>query len=251
MFGGSFGGKKRSIGKTGEKLPETHEGLPDSTLPHGLCPRCQKQSSFDVADPQPVTFDPDQHLMERGGSSTPVAVDQVSILYCRNCRQGIVVVEERCVAGSSWREPKTGKTGGGVISWKGIHWWPAADAQMSADVPVQIAEVLREAVRALHAECPRAAAAMARRTLEAITVDKGETTGVLADRLKKLASKGTLLPTLADWAKEVRLVGNAGAHFDPIDSVSKKDAEDLIAFVRELLRYLYELPADLARRKGP
>jgi hypothetical protein len=92
---------------------------------------------------------------------------------------------------------------------------------------------------------------MARRTLEAITVDKGETTGVLADRLKKLASNGTLLPTLADWAKEVRLVGNAGAHFDPINSVSKKDAEDLIAFVRELLRYLYELPADLARRKGP
>jgi len=235
----------------GEKLPEKREGLPDSGLPHGLCPRCQKQSSFDVVGTQAVTFDPDQVLVERSGSGGPIAVDQVSILYCRNCRQGIVVVEEQCVAGHSWREPKTGRRGGGAITWRGIHWWPTADAQVSSDVPVQIAEVFQEAVRAVHAKCPRASAVMARRTLEAITVDKGETGGVLADRLKNLAAKGVLQPTLADWVREVRLVGNTGAHFDPISTVSDEDAEDLISFVRELLRYLYELPADLARRRGP
>ena len=92
---------------------------------------------------------------------------------------------------------------------------------------------------------------MARRTLEAITVDKGETTGILADRLKNLAAKGALVQTLADWAKEVRLVGNLGAHFDPIKNVSKDDAEQLVTFVRELLKYLYELPAELKRRRGP
>jgi hypothetical protein len=74
---------------------------------------------------------------------------------------------------------------------------------------------------------------------------------VLAVRLKNLAARGLLLPTLADWAKEVRLVGNIGAHFDPMDTVSKDDAEKLNTFVRELLRYLYELPAELARRKRP
>jgi hypothetical protein len=248
MFGGIFGGTKRSIGKMGEKLPETREGLPDSALPHGLCPRCQKQSSFDVVSTQAVTFDPD---VDRGGAGGPTAVDRVSVLHCRNCKQGIVVIEEKCVADRSWREPKAGRSGGGSITWRGIHWWPAADAQVSTDVPVQIAEVFQEAVRAAHAECPRAAAVMARRTLEAIAAEKGETTGVLADRLKKLAANGVLQPTLAEWAKEVRLVGNASAHFDPIESVSKKDAEQLNAFVRELLRYLYELPAELARRKGP
>jgi hypothetical protein len=45
--------------------------------------------------------------------------------------------------------------------------------------------------------------------------------------LKNLAARGLLLPTLADWAKEVRLVGNIGAHFDPMDTVSKDDAEKL------------------------
>jgi len=251
MFGGMFKSGKRSVGKTGEKLPEKHEGLPDSTLPHGLCPRCQKQSSFDVIGSEAVTFDPDILSVEPGGTHTPVHVDQVSILDCRNCRQRIVVVEEQRIADRSWREPKAGKERGGILTWRGIHWWPAADTQMSSDVPVQIGEVFQEAVRAAHAECPRASAVMARRTLEAITADKGETTGALAGRLKKLAASGVLLSTLADWASEVRLVGNAGAHYDPMDSVSKKDAEQLIAFVGELLRYLYELPAKLARRKGP
>lgn len=248
MFSRLFGAKKHRVGRMGEKLPESHDGLPDSTTPQGLCPRCQKQSSFDIVGPQAVTFDPDTVLAERDGRQTPVHVDQVSILYCRNCRQGVVVVEEQCVAGHSWRESRQG---GGAITWKGIHWWPAADAQLSPDVPSQIADVFQEAVRAVHAECPRAGAVMARRTMEAITVDKGESTGVLADRLKNLATKGVLLPTLVDWAKEVRLVGNAGAHFDPINKVSKEDAQQLISFVRELLRYLYELPAELARRRGP
>jgi hypothetical protein len=240
--------KKHSVGKMGEKLPEKHEGLPDSTHPYGLCPRCQKQSSFDVVGTQAITFDPEISLVGRGGEASRIHIDQVSVLNCRNCKQGIVVVEEQLVDGRSWREHGTG---GGAITWRGIHWWPTASADVSGDVPPDIAGVFEEAVRALHAECPRASAVMARRTLEAITVKKGETSGVLADRLKNLATRGVLQPTLFDWAKEVRLVGNAGAHFDPINNVSKEDAKELVSFVRELLRYLYELPGELARRKGP
>jgi hypothetical protein len=248
VFDALFRGKKYSVGKTGEKLPEKHEGLPDSTLPHGLCPRCQKQSSFEVAGSQPITFEPQRFLVEKGGGATPAHLDQVCVLYCRNCKQGIVVVEEERTDGRPWRD-KTG--GGGVITWRGIHWWPSADAQVSADVPIEIADAFKEAAKALHADCPRASAVMARRTLEALTVDKGETTGDLASRLKSLAAKGVLQATLADWAKEVRLVGNVGAHFDPIKKIDKKDAEQLVSFVRELLKYLYELPAELARRRGP
>jgi hypothetical protein len=70
MLGELFRGKKYSVGKTGEKLREKHEGLPDSTLPHGLCPRCQKQSSFEVGTPQPLTFEPERFLrrIEAGAS---------------------------------------------------------------------------------------------------------------------------------------------------------------------------------------
>ena len=90
---------------------------------------------------------------------------------------------------------------------------------------------------------------MARRTLEAVADHQNATGGTLATRLESLATSGTLHPTLGEWAREVRLVGNRGAHFDPIQDVSLTDARDLVGFVRELLKYLYELPAQLSRRR--
>jgi hypothetical protein len=91
---------------------------------------------------------------------------------------------------------------------------------------------------------------MSRRTLEAITVEMGETKGSLAERLKNLSEKGVLHPSLSEWAKEVRLIGNKGAHFDPINEVSTDDAKQLLTFIKELLKFLYELPAELNRRRG-
>jgi hypothetical protein len=73
--------------------------------------------------------------------------------------------------------------------------------------------------------------------------------GTLADRLDALAKSGLLHSSLTEWAKEVRLVGNTGAHFDPLNPVSRTDAEQLVSFVREVLKFLYELPANLARRR--
>lgn len=91
---------------------------------------------------------------------------------------------------------------------------------------------------------------MARRTLEAIAVDKGEAAGTLAARLNNLATKGLLHPSLAEWAKEVRLVGNLGAHFDPIDTVDSEDAKQLLSFIKELLNFMYVLPWELSERRA-
>ncbi|WP_377368245.1 DUF4145 domain-containing protein [Phenylobacterium ferrooxidans] len=103
---------------------------------------------------------------------------------------------------------------------------------------------------ALSANCPRASAVMARRTLEAVAFDKGETDGVLAVRLKRMAERGLLHESLADWSKEVRLIGNVGAHFDPIEDVSNQDARQLLKFITALLEYIYVLPAELAARRS-
>lgn len=238
-------GKKQELGSRGEPLVEPNEGLPDSHRPHGLCPRCGKQSSFDTAGALPVTFS-GSVVASYDGSHRRDVIDQVSSLVCRNCSQGTVVVEEQWVGDQPVREGMTS----GTLSWRGIHWWPLPQAKKSADVPNDIAEALAEAATALAAGCYRASAVMARRTVEAVTVDQGESNGTLATRLAALSSRGVLQPTLGDWAKEVRLVGNAGAHFDPIDTVQKDDAEQLLSFVQELLHYLYELPAELNRRRS-
>jgi hypothetical protein len=117
-------------------------------------------------------------------------------------------------------------------------------------VPPAIASALNEATMCLAENCPRAAAVMARRTLEAVALDQGEAEGTLAQRLAKLAGRNVLQPTLAEWSKEVRLIGNTGAHYDPINEVSQTDAAQLVEFVRELLRYLYILPHELNKRRS-
>jgi hypothetical protein len=232
-------------GQRNEVLPLENKGLPDSYRPCGLCPRCGKQSSFENAGSLPVTFDFETYAIERDGTRSNNQMDRVTSLICRHCKQGVVVVEEEWVGDS----PRTKNKFGGVLSYRGIHWWPLPEAQLSPDIPNEISSAFSEAVTSLLANCPRASVVMARRTLEAITADKGEKEGSLDQRLIALSKKGILLPTLSDWAKEVRLVGNSGAHYDPIQPVETKDAQQLIDFIRELLKYLYELPAELSRRR--
>lgn len=91
---------------------------------------------------------------------------------------------------------------------------------------------------------------MLRRTIEAIVVYFGEEKGTLAQRLQKLSERNILQPSIADWAKEVRQVGNQGAHFDPAENVSMDDVKQLMSFVQELMKYLFILRAELERRKS-
>lgn len=239
--------KKDTVkGKRNEDLPIPNEGLPDSYRPSGLCPRCGKQSSFEIIGSLPVTFDGGIAYKPDGRTEITYS-DRVTSLVCRHCKQGTVVVEEEWVG----EAPKGQGGRGGIVTHRGVHWWPLPQNSPSNDIPKEIAEVYSEAVTALMANCPRASAVMSRRTLEAITESLGEANGTLAQRLAALSAKGVLLPTLSEWAKEVRLIGNNGAHFDPIRTVSMEDAKQLVDFMGELLKYLFELPAELNRRRNP
>lgn len=137
-----------------------------------------------------------------------------------------------------------------MVSHRGIYWWPLPDSSLSSDVPPEISDAFSEATTVLFANCPRAAVVMLRRTLEAITVDRGESNGTLSQRLKNLSDNGIIHPTLQEWTKEVRLIGNNGAHYDPLTKVELADAQQLKLFLRELIKYIYEMPAELNRRRG-
>ena len=235
-----------SRGPRGELLPEAHEGLPDTRYKSGLCPRCGKQSSFESKGSITVTHE-GRYAVGMDGSRSSIELDRVTVLICLHCTQGTAVIEERVQEPlAPGQRPTTAN-----VYFRGIHWWPLPEAHLSKDIPEEIASAFAEATSTLYAQCPRAAVVMARRTLEAVTTDKGETQGVLADRLKALATKGILQSDLAEWAREVRMIGNTGAHYDPLNKASMEDARDLMNFLRELLRYLYEMPAELKRRRTP
>ena len=231
-------------GLRNEPMPLTHNGLPDSYRPNGLCPRCGKQSSFEEIGNLPVTFDGGvAHSVK--GTQTQTHSDRVTVLLCRHCNQGLVVIEEEWIG----EQPKRLGMGSGMVSHRGIVWWPLPENNLSTDIPEDIASVYGEATTAFYAGAYRACAIMLRSTLEAITVNLGETTGVLAKRLERLSERNVLQPVLFDWSKEVRLLGNQSTH-NSADPISKDDAKQLLDFIRELMKYIFEMPAELQRKRS-
>lgn len=236
----------RHLGRRREPLPEPNDGLPDSRRPNGLCPRCGRLATFTVVGSLPLTFDPDRGVQMLDGSIEPSVMDRVTVLRCLGCNQSVAVFEEEW-AGD---EPSRLNKFGGPVHFRGFHSWPLPEIALPEDVPVAIADAFAEASLALAAGCPRAAAVMARRTLEVVVTEHGESVGPLKTRIDLLVGKGALPTALGEWATEVRLAGNVGAHFDPLETVDPENAREVLAFLREMLRYLYEVPAQIARRRG-
>lgn len=240
-----FRGKKSETGIRQEVLPESNQEFPDSHRPHGLCPRCNKQSSFDNLGFLPATFD-DVYTVSQSGSREPVLMDRVTCLNCRNCLQPTIVFEEQFTGNMRSRDHKSG----GIVSWRGFFWWPFLNIHSVKDVPSEIAAVLQEAKTCYSAQCFKAAAVMARRTLEAIISERGASGKTLYVGIKNLKDQEFIDKNLLEWATEVRLIGNNGAHFDPIEDVSKEDAKSVIVFIEELIKFIYIMPVELARRRN-
>jgi hypothetical protein len=75
----------------------------------------------------------------------------------------------------------------------------------------------------------------------------------LVKQIDELAERGLITEPLRQFAHEVRLEGNDGAHPDPdgLSDVTEKDADDIIEFTREYMHHVYVMPAMLAKRKSP
>lgn len=102
-----------------------------------------------------------------------------------------------------------------------------------------------------------ATAVMFGRTLEAIVAENGSAVAQTAMADRSLAA-GLLVmseekdpePALAEWAGELRLARNAAGHFNPLDDVLHEEASELSKLLRELLKFLFEVPAQLRRTKA-
>jgi hypothetical protein len=230
--------------------PSQDERLPDSSRPFGPCPRCNRHSSFTLQHSWPVTFD---HRRKIVGVSQaePVVNERAALLGCQGCRQGVVVVEERCLNGVPVR--KGAKSG--TESWSGIHWWPMPGTQRgSDDVPVAIADAVAEGYRCLAAQAPRAAVVMFRSALALIVDERASETAKakksLYAQLKQMAQDKDLDAALGDFADHIRVVGNAGAHPSTLDPVAMDEAAELAEFISHMLAYLYIMPAKVQRSRA-
>lgn len=233
--------------------PKPEDALPDSTDPHGPCPRCGRQSNFSIEGSTPVTYD-DRTSYELADGTTERGFDQqLTVLQCQGCRQNVIVIEEMYVGGQS--KQLTGRLAGGAVQWRGIHWWPTPGMRPSdPDLPSAVADAVAEGTRCLAVKAPRAAAVMYRAALAQIVTDRGSAQAqakkVLAAQLKQMAVDGDLDRTLADWADHIRVIGNAGAHPNELDPVSVEEAGDLARLINGMLEYLYVMPARIQRARA-
>jgi hypothetical protein len=92
---------------------------------------------------------------------------------------------------------------------------------------------------------------MFRGMLAEVVADKGgpaaQQAKTLYEQLKAMEQEGTLHPSLVEWAAEIRVVGNAGAHPSTLDAVDLAEAQDLSQLCRRLLDVVYETPARISR----
>ena len=92
---------------------------------------------------------------------------------------------------------------------------------------------------------------MCRRAVQGSVIELGAKGDRLIDQIDDLFKNGKITEALKDFAHEVRLTGNDGAHpgKDGLADVSPKDASDIIEFIREYLHHVYVMPAKLRARK--
>lgn len=125
----------------------------------------------------------------------------------------------------------------------------------SQAVPDHLPEASARAFRAAEASYtnPDAAevAAMAyRRSVEmAIKETRKDLAGkALHKQIDALEADGTIPKILTDWAHEVRLIGNTGAH--DIDDMKPGDLQAVRGFADAFLRYFITLPKELELRRS-
>jgi hypothetical protein len=127
--------------------------------------------------------------------------------------------------------------------------WPEATFQKDyPDVPEDVAHAAIEAHRALGADAPRAAVAMARAVVEAIAKGKGITKGTVQNKIDRLHAEGHIGEDMREAAHEIRFAGNEAAHGDLVkETISLKEAAEIVGLMDKMLERVYQEPAKVAR----
>jgi hypothetical protein len=111
-------------------------------------------------------------------------------------------------------------------------------------LPPDVEAYYRGAIRVMQAGVPDAAAVQLRRTLEAAAAHHGVDSGALVQRIKRLIAEGKITNEFGDVLHHIREVGNVGAHAGE-SAVDDETAERALRFTTQVLRNLFEIPAQL------
>ncbi len=187
-----------------------------------------------------------QRVGTSGEKSTVIDV----LFACNNCSGSVLVNYECPHTQKQFPEDMTGDLND---YWKYIsirNVWPKLEKKESPKhIPVNVERFLQQGFINFKAQHFDAAGAMARKALEAALVAHSPNLadGSLYQRINKLKENGVLTESLADWAHNVRLLGNDAVHdLEPADPVDVNQALQLAEY---LLIYLFTLPTEIKLAK--
>lgn len=116
--------------------------------------------------------------------------------------------------------------------------WPISGRTLADSIPDDLRREHFEARTCFNAKAYTATVVMVRRTLEGVCTQHGISKKPLYKAFEEMESTGIIEGRLLEWAQELRLLGNEGAHYTG-KPVTRQDAADAIALAEALLDYLY------------
>ena len=126
--------------------------------------------------------------------------------------------------------------------------WPTLGREFNSAIPESLRMEHKEARSCFNSAAYTAAVVMVCRTLEGVCSENGIRKTPLINALKEMQTQGLIEGRLLEWAQELRVLGNEGAHFTG-RRVSREDAQDALALAEALLDYLYVFTSKFAEFK--
>ncbi len=117
-------------------------------------------------------------------------------------------------------------------------------------VPEDVLEDFKEGVISLNNKCYKASVSMFRRSLQSALINLGASSD--DDLVNQIKNMGTLTQDIKDWAHNVRIFGNWGAHpqDDNLKEVDEKVADEVRMFIEEFFNYVYVMPGRVAKARN-
>lgn len=117
-------------------------------------------------------------------------------------------------------------------------------------VPEDVLADFKEGVISLNNKCYKAAVSMFRRSLQSTLLNLGAKMD--EDLIKQITNTTSLTQDIKDWAHNVRIFGNWGAHpqDDNLKEVDEAKADEVRMFIEEFFNYVYVMPGRVSKARG-
>lgn len=153
---------------------------------------------------------------------------RVVLLECPICKDAILAHQNLSLIENDFEWSNT------------IRLWPDPEKHIARNIPALVRNSLKEAEKCYDCGAYNACAVMCGKVLESICSVQGIKNKILAGGLKELLDKQVIDKRIYEWGETLRKHRNIGAHVTE-ESISKKDAEDLLDFVNAICDYIFVL----------